>query len=239
MTADQWKILSNVIRNFDEQNLAEKIKHTLHHLSSLPPKLRLKESDNSSIISQFFTSIQSLVEHSTDVHSLSNDARRALTKHNLTSAGLFNAIFICRELNLYRNEIFSNACNLYFGSDFMVNWMENSHRCDLNGNIVKVMLFIVTFSSNCSIVSNDQDEDISTMTSSKDLILIQDIYVTILWKYMVYLYGDQQAIIRFSSLVKNMLGIIHMLESMQLNERYHQMIHKIIHETKRTLTNGS
>lgn len=187
------------------------------------------------MISQFFTGIQSLIENIPDLNSLSFSACRALTKHNFNSAGAYNGIYLCRELDLYNNPIFFNAASTYYGTEFLVNCAKNSARCDPNGSLIKMMLFVITFSTNCSIVTFDYNEYITIMSSSIDLIRIQNAYVTMLWKYLVYLYGFKTAAIRFSSLVKNILDIIHMLELMPKNEKHDLMVEEIAVETERAL----
>ncbi|CAF0756235.1 unnamed protein product [Rotaria sordida] len=235
LTTNEWTIVSNFLHAFDEQNSCIRIQNSLVELSSLPPKLRLKSSDTYNMVSQFYTGVQSLIERSPDLYSLSADARRALTKHNLNTVGAFNGIFLCRELNLFNNPIFFNACSLYYGTEFILNCSRHSGRYDPNGNLIKMMLFVVTFSTNCSIVTFDDKEHFTVMSRSIDLIRIQNLYVTVLWKYLVYLYGFKEAVLRFSCLVKNIIDITHMLELMPKNETHDLMVESIAIETERAV----
>jgi hypothetical protein len=195
----------------------------------------LRSPDTYNIVGQFFTCVQSLIEHSPDSNSLSPDARRALTEHNFQTTGAFNGIFTCREMDLYNNPSFWNPCNIQYGPEFMMKCAENSARFDPNGSLIKMLLFVMVFSSNCSIVTFNDQEPLTTMSSSIDLILIQNVYVTMVWKYLVYLYGFKEAVLRFSYLVKNILDIIHMLELMPKNETYDLMIETMMTETERAL----
>ncbi|CAF3365469.1 unnamed protein product [Rotaria sp. Silwood1] len=235
LTTNEWTLLSNFLHAFDEQNPSARIQKYLNELSSLPPKLRLKSSDTYNMVGQFFTGVQSLIGHSPDLYSLSFDARRALAKHNLSTVGAFNGIFLCRELDLFNNPVFFNACCLYYGAEFIMNCSRHSARCDPNGSLIKMLLFVVTFSSNCSIVTFDDKEPVTIMSTSIDLIRIQNLYVTVLWKYLVYVYGFKEATLRFSYLVKNIIDITHMLESMPKNETHDLMIETIATETERAL----
>ncbi|CAF3388138.1 unnamed protein product [Rotaria sp. Silwood1] len=235
LTTNEWTLLSNFLHAFDEQNPSARIQKYLNELSSLPPKLRLKSSDTYNMVGQFFTGVQSLIGHSPDLYSLSFDARRALAKHNLSTVGAFNGIFLCRELDLFNNPVFFNACCLYYGAEFIMNCSRHSARCDPNGSLIKMLLFVVTFSSNCSIVTFDDKEPVTIMSTSIDLIRIQNLYVTVLWKYLLYVYGFKEATRRFSYLVKNIIDITHMLESMPKNETHDLMIETIATETERAL----
>jgi hypothetical protein len=235
LTTDEWTLLSNFLHVYDEHNLSRQIQNSLHRLSLLPPKLRLKSSHTYNMISISFTGIQSLIERSPDLSSLSIDARRALTKHNLISIGSVNGIFLSRELDLYNNPLFLNACNEYYGVEFLKNCAQHSARCDPNGSLMKIMLFVITFSSNCSIVIFDDQENITTMSSSLNLIRVQNAYVTMLWKYLIYLYGFKEATLRFSSIVKSIIDVTRMLESMSENKTHDLMVETIVAETQRSL----
>jgi hypothetical protein len=175
------------------------------------------------------------MEHSPDLNSLSFDARRALTKHNLSSVGAINACFLSRELNLFKNSWFLNLFNVHYGTEYLRECGRNSARFDPNGSLIKMMLFVMAFSSNCSIVSFNDQEPLSIMSSSIELIRIQNIYITMLWKYYVYLYQFKEAVIRFSHFVKIILDLIHMLELQPKNEAHELMIETIATETERVL----
>lgn len=207
----------------------------LNQLASLPHKLRVRPSDTYGMIAQFLTGIQTLIEHSPDSKSLSLDARRTLTKHNLHTIGAVNGIFISRELDLLNNPFFRNPCNIHYGSEFLIECTRNSARYDPNGSLIKILLFVMAFSSNCSIVTFNEQELLTNMSSSIDLISIQNVYVTMLWKYLIYLYGFKDAVIRFSYLVKSIVGIIHMLELMPENEVHNLMVETIAIKTERAL----
>jgi len=235
LTINEWTLLSNCLYAYDEQNLHGQIQYLLNQLASLPPQLRLRRFDTYNIIGQFYTSIQPLIEHSPDLNSLPLDARRVITKHNLNSTGAINGIFVCREMDLFRNPFFRNPCNIHYGSEFIIECTRNSARCDPNGSLIKMMLFIMAFSSNCSIVTFNEQESLTTMSYAIDLISIQNVYITMLWKYLVYLYGFKEAVLRFSYIVKNIIDIIHMLELQPKNETHDLMVETIITETERAL----
>ncbi len=97
------------------------------------------------------------------------------------------------------------------------------------------MLSVITFSSNCSIVIFDDQENITTISSSLDLIHVQNVYVTMLWKYLIYLYGFKEATLRFSSIVKSIIDVTRMLESMPENITHDLMVETIVAETQRSL----
>ncbi len=76
------------------------------------------------------------------------------------------------------------------------------------------------------------EEDLETMSSSMELVHVQNIYVTMLWKYLVYLYGENGAVMDFSILVKNVTDtLIQAAEHMGRKI----LVDRIVAQTERSL----
>ncbi len=106
---------------------------------------------------------------------------------------------------------------------------------DPNGTLMKIMLVIIAFSSNYSIVIFNNIQNIKIKSNPINLIHIQDIIVTLLWKYLIYLYGHTEAILRYSSLIKTVLDILYELEELSNTEIFHQILSMIITQTEQLL----
>ena len=109
------------------------------------------------------------------------------------------------------------------------------------------MLFVLIFSSNCSIVfyTGDGDgdgvggeaESVDGIGSAKrELVRMQDMYVTMLWKYMVYLYGYNQAALRFSSMIKSVIDMFHRVEELPASPAHRKMISQVAAPTEYSTT---
>jgi len=107
----------------------------------------------------------------------------------------------------------------------MIKCAEDSQRFLTNENLYKLMLMVLIFSSNCSIVVFNNEADVKTMASSIELMQMQDIYVTMFWKYLVYLYGYYGAAMRFAIIIKNVLDGF-----MRMEEALKSVIHNTIFE---------
>jgi hypothetical protein len=204
-------------------------------MCSLPPKLRTKPSETLNIISNFFSSVQPLIEHSPHLHSLPIDARRALIKYNMYTTGTLNALFLFREFDISSNMTIMNGLIAFYGYDVTMMCVRDSQQYDPNGNLIKMLIFLLAFSDNCSIVTFDGEEGIEFMSSSIHRFKIQNVYVTVFWKYLLYLYGFEQAVIRFSSLVKRILNLLCMAEMICNHVTHTQLINNIVTETERSL----
>ena len=131
------------------------------------------------------------------------------------------------------------ACSALYGYDYMAKCAQDNRRLEANGSLLKLMLFVLIFSSNCSIVfypgdassgavveeeeegedgvggGRDSWNETKRKTNTmKELLGMQDVYVTMLWKYMVYLYGYNQAAVRFSSMIKSVIDMFRRVEEL-------------------------
>jgi len=81
---------------------------------------------------------------------------------------------------------------------------------------------------------NKEETIISSEEISLNLMRTQSIYVTILWKYFLYLYDYKQAVIRYANLVKYFLDVLGQLERLEQNDAHDLLIEtvttKIEHE---------
>jgi len=81
---DQWNLLTNIIRSYDEQNINNAVRDMLAEKFSLPPKLRLKSEDTMDFISQTHLNFILFLKRSSNVRHLSTDAHQALISCNLS-----------------------------------------------------------------------------------------------------------------------------------------------------------
>lgn len=235
LNSDQWNLISNLIHIYDEQHCIPQIKSVFDEICSLPLKLRTKPSKISDMINQLHNGVLPLAEHSLDLRSLPIDVRRAAAKHNMYNSGSINALFLFRELDLYNNPAFIDVARGCYTNDIVIEFARNSHACDPNGILIKIFVFILMFSSNCSIVMLDEQEDFRTMSNSIHLVKIQNLYVTTLWKYLLYLYGHEEAVRRFMGLVQRLLNILYIAELILNNAVHSRVIDTIIADTERVL----
>jgi hypothetical protein len=127
-----------------------------------------------------------------------------------------NGFLILRKINFLSDPNFLTSIDGVSGIDFVKKADPIYERLDQNNILIKIMLFIIAFSNNCSLVTLGSSYEIETISISIDLIHIQDIFVTILCKYLVYKYGFMEAVVSFSALVKCILDISFVLEEMPM-----------------------
>ena len=103
------------------------------------------------------------------------------------------------------------------------------------------MLVVHAFSSSCLImdVPRSKQND-SLILGTFRLMGSQNVYVELVWKYMIYRYGYRETVIRFASLVKSMLDMSsHLAESYVSSQSHHQYVEEMVGENKPSISTNS
>ena len=178
----------------------------LHTQSSLIPKLRAKHTIAFNFIKSLYLTMKPFVERSQFFSDLSRISRLAMIERNLEVAGAFNLIFLIRELNAVDNLGLLIACQSIYGCDGYQYIHRFITQLEQNRSLVKIMLLVLCFSSNCSIVTM---EIRPSSLNANALVYIQNKLVTLLWKYLLYQYGFCGAVRRLDSMTRLILNILH------------------------------
>jgi hypothetical protein len=216
LTSDEWNLLSNVINTYNEQNLFIQSIDFLKNHFSLPPKIRSKDSNTLNHIGSLFSTIHTFIERCPFYYSL------------LNTVGSFNGFYMAKEMNIFENETYKRIIENVYGNDHSYNVREASQRLQQDGTLIKILLMIITFSSNSTIVARDHIDDIQIIFDPKMLINIENIFVTMLWKYLIYQYGVNEATLRFLSLIKSILDMMQRMHEASNVHKHWTMVGNIV-----------
>jgi len=231
LTTNEWNLLTNIINTYDEQNLFVQAKDFFQNQFSLPPKIRSKSSNTLNHIGSLFFNTHTFIDRCPLFYSLPSHFRKQLIKRNLSTIGSFNGFYLAKEMNIFENEIYSKYIDNIYGNGYSNSVICASKRLQDNGILIKIMLMILIFSSNSAVVKIDQSENIQIIFNIKLLIYIQDIFVTLLWKYLIYQYGFNEATLRFLSLIKSILDLIQRMNEGSKTQKHWTMVKNIIERT--------
>ena len=238
LTHDEWNLLSNVLSAYDEQNLVQKTENAIKTQLSLPPKLRSKQMHTLNLLGLFYSSINSFLERSPFFNALSPDLRRLMIENNLNGTGALNLLYTAAQAKLFDHLYLIVNCDRIYGSDYVQENQRLVARLDNNGTLIKLMLMILSFASNSSPLIYQQSRNSTTHSSesiSIALLRIQNIFITMMWKYLVYQYGFHDAVKRFDHLVKNYLDILNRINA-NLTRAHLAMLDEILNKTTNALT---
>lgn len=234
MRNDEWTLLSNITHAYDAANIIPHIKNLFEQQSPLPPKIRSKLSNAIPLLKAFYVKLQSFAELIPLFRNLPILTRLAMLENNSEIAGVLSAIFVARELNALNNMAFLANLNSVYGHEFVIYAHQFVSRLEPNEILTKIMVVILLFSTNCSFVDAYCSKDRMNSTIALSVISIQNVLVTMFWKYLVYHYGFNGAVQRYSSLIKYILDIIHLTHALRTAE-HDKMMEIFVEETKRSL----
>ncbi|CAF1285555.1 unnamed protein product [Adineta ricciae] len=205
LTTEQWSIFSNFISIDNNVNSINYFEYQF----SLPIKLRFKSTIIFNIIRIFLRNNQLILKHLSDYQLLSVISHRMLFKRNCLSIAMFHGFVVAHQFKKEDHEILQAALVQICGSTW-INKVKSIYRqFESNVIFIKLMIFLLNFSTNLSVVTFDEKEDFKQMVYARKFILIQDIYVTILWKFMIYQCGFYEAVKHYDKLVKNIIDILY------------------------------
>ena len=119
--------------------------------------------------------------------------------------------------------------------------MKQSHRLlkrmHMNSMLVKLLLVVLGFSSNCFIVNTHENmhNDVSS-TGTYRLLGSQNACTELMWRYMIYQYGFRDAIIYFDQLIKYLVDLLLFASTIYSNnETHHDLVDDVVEKTKEQL----
>jgi hypothetical protein len=180
--------------------------------------------------------MQPFIERSPYFYTLPTDIRRIIIQNNLNGTGSFNSVLASAEANVFDNEIHIAACNEIYGTDYVKEAHRFLSRMESNRTLLKIMLMIFAFSSNCSIVTYDYTINFINSSTINTLYLfrIQNTFIIMLWKYLLYQYGYVDAIKCFVRLVKNYLDVLTRTHE-NVSKQHWKMVDNIVEKTTHSL----
>lgn len=216
MTFDEWSLLSHILKAYDEQNLIQRANIALKRQLSLPPKLRSKKVSTIDFLATFYSSIRSFIENSPYFETLAPSIRRLIMENNLNGTGSLSLLYTAAQSKLFDNLSLIVTCNEFYGSDYVRENQRLLERMENNGTLIKLMLIILAFASNSSPLVYNQSAMPpinSSEWSSSSLLRIQNIFITMMWKYLIRQYGFHNSVKKFDHLVKNYLDILNRINN--------------------------
>ena len=183
------------------------------------------------IISYFYTTFQLVVKRTPYFGSLSRDTYKTLIRNNLKAFGSLNSLLAFRETNALDHPAFQTGCQTIYGTEPIAKVREYIARLDSNGTFVRVMIFILAFCTNTRFVSFDSSAEIGSESTAIEIMNLQNIFISMFWKYLLYQYNFTEAVRRFSYFVKYIVDVIQSTYEEQNAQHF-----EVVERTTRLLT---
>lgn len=234
LSRDDWDLISNIIHAHDATEILPTTKLLLESQSVLPLKMRLKTATILHIHKQFFLTFLPYIQRSRFFHELSSQACEELAQNNFHIFGVFHGGFIIRELNGMSYPTFRESLSVIYSENIDQTIDKFTSRLDSDCALMKIILMLLAFSTNCGMVTFNASQINSIVGNSISIMNIQNTIASICWKYLLYQYGFVIAVHKFSSHIKYLLDVLKGSYE-QENSQNAQTVNQIVNDTKRTL----
>jgi hypothetical protein len=213
------------------------MRYLIRSFDSPTPTINFQVDHTFNMFASFYTSVQSFVNALPDFRALTLSEQSSLFSRNLH--GLFNfcGTFMLRDAGMFDNTRNESYLVPLYGQEIVCQAEAIARRFDLDSSLVKLIHIVFAFSTNCYIVKFDPwlEEDAFLHDSSR-LLMSQNAYVEILWKYMIYRYGHEESVHRFAALIKQMLDLIVLSSDIYADNPHHQiLVDDLVESAKITL----
>ncbi|CAF0712044.1 unnamed protein product [Adineta steineri] len=236
----QRTLLSNILHSHDIFSTMSQMLLTVNNSPALSVETHSNVINPIEIINQMFISMQSFISSSPDFRVLTVSEQTSLFERNLPGVVTFYSTLFFRHTGILRIPEYLNAFITIYGSDIMLSLRHTIEQLDPDPTLIKIILIILAFSSNCLIVNTNKTmERDSLLDGTFRLLGSQDVYVELLWKYLISKYGYDESVLRFARLIQIFLCIIKKLAIVYRNNATHRAIFdNIADRTKQTLANN-
>ena len=181
--------------------------------------------DSVALISTLYTAVESFLGATADFQVLTIAEQQSLFRRNLHGLFLLCSASMLRNAGILGNSRNQRIVVPVYGQAVVDRVSKISATLDSNSPIVKLIQIVFAFSTNCFAVTYQKNADRDALLrGSFRLFGSQNVYITILWKYMLYQHGFQESVVRFSTLVGKMLDLISISSDVYNENAYHQVL---------------
>lgn len=235
LSRDEWDLLSNIIHAYDATEIIPTTKQLFEAQLMLPLKVRSKPTTALNIYRRFYALFIPFVQRTRYFHEISFETSEELTQNNFRGFGIFHSGYIMRELNGLHDPLLRSGLSTFYTGDVESKMERFVSRLESDPSLIKIILMILAFSPNSSIVSFDMSSRNYIAGNSLTISKIQDTIVTMFWKYLLYKYGFVAAVQRLSSHVKYLIDMLQTAHEQQ-GEQIRAVVHTMIDDAKQSLT---
>jgi hypothetical protein len=228
---DEWNLITNLTHCYDEYNGFSLAQRFIQEQNGLPPKMRFRLTP----VREFFTLIvhesQFLYEKNADFISLCSHDRSILLNNTMKLVSGLGTSFVTRDTRLLNNATFNESAETIYGSTVLVNSNRAIDLLDSDSTFVKLALALLTFST-----LDYTNIGPANLLNIKAVLRIQNIYSRLTWRYLLYKYGYDRAVICISNLIKCIFFVNDAVVKAVKIKLYRDMIDSLVKQTEETFT---
>ncbi|CAF1578353.1 unnamed protein product, partial [Rotaria sp. Silwood1] len=233
LTIEQWNLLSNLSHCYDEYSGVTLGERFMNEQMSLPPKLRLKSEALNRYFNDSMEGTQLLYKNNQDFLSLSANNRSVLLNNTIKYITDLSTNFIYHLIGLLSYPAYYNTVALitHPSVEPTAKCLANIIQFDII--VMKLLLAIVSFSTiNYTTYSNIPPINVLNI---KQVLDIQDKYIELLWRYLLYKYNYAQVVICCFELIGCIFAATKCIYRTDFVQLFKEIINDLILHTEQSL----
>ena len=200
LTVDQWNLLVNLSHCYDDHTGLSFGEQYMSEQHNLPPKLRFKISSILELFQLVLDTTQSLYKNNEDFLSLSTNDRSILLHGTLLRTASISSNFIAYKIQLLNEPAYFDAIQVISPAGLVSVVRRLSQRLNFDMTVMKLFLAILSFSTfRYTIYPNSSSANFSNI---QQILGIQDRYIEVTWRYLLYKYDHEQAVKYLSDFIR-------------------------------------
>ncbi|CAF1283122.1 unnamed protein product [Adineta steineri] len=233
LTVDQWNLISNLSHCYDDHSGLSIGERYVREQHALPPRLRFKTTSMIVFIGTIFNEAQLLYKNNQDFLSLSLEDRSTLLHSTTAHTASLSSNFIFHQIGLMDCPTYYNSLEIITHASLIPTAKRIANRLDFDIIVIKLMLAILSFST-ISYTSYSNSPPVN-LSNTKLILKIQDTYIDLTWRYLVYKYNYEQAIKCFSDLIRCLFAINQAMVEIEEIQWYTNMVDSFVQTTEQIL----
>lgn len=200
LTLEQWNHLSNLSHCYDENSGMSIAIHFMNEQHILPIKLRYKSARLWDFIGALVDTAHLLYEKNNDFLTLDTHDRSILLHHTIKYVGGLSSHFICRRIELLDSPICLQSLESIAGKNIIAAAKQIYNLSNFDSVFMKLFVALLAFSTlNYTVYSKLNSNNLKNL---KQVLHIQDTYAELAWRYLLYKYNHNQAVVCFSNVLR-------------------------------------
>lgn len=201
--------------------------------NKLPMKFRFKMSTIHELTVSVTTTAQLLFEKNSDFLSLCAHDQSILLEHSIRHTAGLGGLFI-----FYKAELMD--CRMFFDNITTLYEQKALHNCL---RCMRLLAFDFVFVKLCLVIlilipidhTYYADTKPIYLNDGKTIFHIQNLYIELTWRYLLYRYGHRQAVLAFSNLIRTFFALDKSIAGATEVQEYNSMIETLVQQTEETL----
>lgn len=233
LTTGQWTLISNLSNCYDEYSGLNLCQDYLAKQNNLPVKIRFKNCSIIELLQTLFNSSQTLYEKNQDFRNLSSEDRCLLVSNTLGYVSCLSSACLTQKVGLTNSPKYYDTLQMISNPKTTEITKYVTQRMHSDAIVLKIFFSILSFSTmNLTIYTNKSTTNLS---NNRQIFRIQNEYIELLWKYLIYKYNYQQAIHSICELLKCIFALHQGLIYAQEIQWYADTAEDLVQQTKHNL----